>query len=189
MYLFHLHLLQGLWRDSSIEVCCTVDLKWILYSWTPRLNCHLHTHSCQPCQSLCSYASAVFQKKNEAKKTKKKPRIFYLTRVYPTMRDGSPPLATIKPHFQSCNSNSFFLFPDFLLMSCQSNRGNLWEERRGKAKRWGVWRSRQRGPASTSDQSLHKCSWNSWDSPLSLSCALLVHRQTEGFHLVLRFCA
>lgn len=53
-------------------------------------------------------------------------------------------------------------------MSCQSNRGNLWEEKtRGKAKRWGVWRKRRRGPASASDQSLYKCKWNSWDSARS----------------------
>lgn len=58
-----------------------------------------------------------------------------MTKVYLTIQDGSCPLAMIKPHSQSCNSNSFFLFPDFLLMSCQSNRGNLWEERRGEERR------------------------------------------------------
>lgn len=139
---------------SWIEVSRAVDLKRILYSWAALLNCRLHTYSCQ---SLRSGICVVPEKKW----AEKKPRMFYLTKVYPSLRDGSCPLATIKPHFQSCNSNSllsFSPFPDFLLMSCQSNRGNLWEEKRGKERSWGVWRSRQRWPASTSDQSLHKCS-------------------------------
>lgn len=47
------------------------------------------------------------------------------------------PLAKIKPHFQSCDGNALFLFHDFLLMSCQSNRGNLWEKRGKKMKSVG----------------------------------------------------
>lgn len=107
-----------------------------------------------------------------------------MTKVYLTIQDGSCPLAMIKPHSQSCNSNSFFLFPDFLLMSCQSNRGNLWEERRGEERRR---RDEECGEVGREGLPAHQISTyiSATETPgIHLPLGLLVRQQPRVLHLV-----